>query len=166
MIVDKFHYQVIRADAIRDTFLKIYPELDIAPDRALLNKKFQLFLQEYLNQCVKEERNTYGYVLEGCETTPEDCHRFFQNENTIIYYLGPLYISSKDLFHNIRKYDLKENWTAQISDEALWKEVDNFLKRGKYFKQECEKYDIPYIDTSHDRDKVLQSILKDIEERL
>lgn len=166
LIVDKFHYQVIRMDALRDTFKKIYPELDIAPDRALINEKFQLFLQEYLRKNVNEERNCYGYVLEGCETTPETCHRLFQKENNLIYYLGPIDISSQDLFAEIRKHDLDKDWTADISDEDLWKEVDHFLKRAKNFKQECENYGITFIDTSHNREEKFQIILKEIEEKL
>ena len=89
MIVDRFNYQVIHVDSIRDTFKKIYPELGIAPNMAIENEKFQLFLQEYLyRNTIKEERNKYGYVMEGCETSVDDCNRLYNDGNNIIYFLA------------------------------------------------------------------------------
>ncbi len=166
MIVDKFHYQVIRVDALRDTFLTIFPELNIAPNRATENEKFQLFLQEYLKKNVGEERNKYGYVLEGCETTPADCHRLFQNENNLVYYVGPINISEEDFFSMIRENDINVNWSANLTDEELKEEVKVFLKQAKFYQQECAKYNIPFIDTSHNREEKLHFILNDIEKKL
>ena len=40
MIIDKFNYQVIHVDAVRDTFKEIYPELNIAPDIAITSSSF------------------------------------------------------------------------------------------------------------------------------
>ena len=63
MIVDKFNYQVIHVDAIRDTFKTIYPELNIAPDIAINNKKFQLFIQEYLNRNINKILSVMVIIL-------------------------------------------------------------------------------------------------------
>ena len=164
MIVDRFNYQVIHVDSIRDTFKKIYPELDIAPDRAIKNKKFQLFLQEYLyRNTIKEERNKYGYVMEGCETSVCDCNELYNNDNNIIYFLGQINITSKELFNNIRNNDSNHDWTFNRSDDELMEICKKIILNSKKQKKECEKYHIKFIDTNCNRNKVLNEILNDIE---
>ena len=163
MIVDRFNYQVIHVDSIRDTFKKIYPELDIAPDKAIKNKKFQLFLQEYLyRNTIKEERNKYGYVMEGCETSVCDCNRLYNNDNNIIYFLAQVDITPEQLFNNIRNNDSKQDWTFKYTDDELMKIVKKLISNGKKIKKECEKYNITFIDTSRNREEVLNDILNDI----
>lgn len=167
MIVDKFHYQVIRVDALRDTFKTIYPELNIAPNTAIKNEKFQLFIQEYLRRNIKkEERNKYGYVIEGCETSVYDCNRFFNNDDNIIYYLAPVNITPVDFFNNIRKFDSKKDWTYKLTDEELIKCTTSMIEKGKKIKEECKKYNISFVDTSHNRKEILESILADIEQKI
>lgn len=167
MIVDKFNYQLIRVDAIRGAFKTIYPELNIAPGIAMNNEKFQLFLQEYLDRNTeKEERNKYGYVMEGCETSVEDCNKLYNNGSNIIYYLGTIDVSPKEFFDNIRKNDGNKDWTYDLTDEELMQEVNNIISRSKNNKQQCEKYNIPFRDTSCDRKEKLNCILMEIEEKL
>ena len=163
MIVDKYNYQVIHVDSIRDTFKKIYPELNIAPDKAMKNKRFQLFLQEYLfMNSKKEERNKYGYVMEGCETSVCDCNRLYNNDNNIIYYLAQVDITPEQLFNNIRENDSKQDWTFKRSDDELIKIAKKLILNGKRIKKECEKYNIKFFDTSYNREEVLNNILNDI----
>ena len=163
MIVDRFNYQVIHVDSIRDTFKKIYPELEIAPDKAVKNKKFQLFLQEYLyRNTIKEERNKYGYVMEGCETSVCDCNELYNNDNNIIYFLAQVNITPEQLFNNIRNNDTKQDWTFKRSDDELMKICKKLISNGLRIKNECEKYNIKFVDTSHNREEILNDILNDI----
>ena len=167
MIIDKFNYQVIHVDAVRDTFKEIYPELNIAPDIAINNKKFQLFIQEYLNRNTKqEERNKYGYVVEGCETSVDDCNRLFNTDENIIYYLAPDDITPEEFFNNIRANDTEKDWTFKLSDEELMQKVKNMITKGKKIKEECKKYNIKFVDTSHNRKEKLNTILKNIESEI
>lgn len=162
MIADEFNYQIIHIDAIRNTFEKIYPELNIAPDIAIKNKKLQLFIQEYLNANLEEERNKYGYVMEGCETSVADCDKLFNSENNIIYYLAPVDITPEEFFNNIRSNDTKHDWTYKRSDKQLMQSAKRIIARGKNYKEECKKYNIRFVDTSHNRKEKLDAILKDI----
>ena len=166
MIADKFGYHIIHVDAIRGAFQKIYPELGIAPDKAMKNERFQLFLQEYLKKNTEEERNKYGHVLEGCETSVEDCDRLFNDGENIIYYLAPVAISSEEFFNNIRAYDTENDWSYDRSDVALMEDVGNMIKRGKELKEACLKHKIKFVDTSHDRQENLNKILEEIARQL
>ncbi len=167
MIIDRFHYQVIRVDAIRDTFKSIYPELNIGPNTAKDNEKFQLFIQEYLRRNIKkEERNKYGYVIEGCETSVHDCNRFFNNDNNIIYYLAPVDITPVEFLNNIRKYDTNRDWTFKLTDEELLNCTTEMIENGKKIREECKKYNISFFDTTHSRKEIFESILHDIEQKI
>lgn len=167
MIVDRFNYQVIHVDSIRDTFKKIYPELGIAPNMAIENEKFQLFLQEYLyRNTIKEERNKYGYVMEGCETSVDDCNRLYNDGNNIIYFLAQVDITPEQLFNNIRNNDSKQDWTFKYTDDELMKICKKILSNGKKIKKECENYNIKFIDTSRNREEFLNDILNEIELKL
>lgn len=167
MIVDKFNYQVIHVDAIRDTFKEIYPELNIAPNIAIHNKKFQLFIQEYLNRNTKkEERNKYGYVVEGCETSVEDCDKLFNTDENIIYYLAPVDITPEEFFNNIRTNDTEYDWTFKLSDEELMQNVKSMITKGRQIKEKCEKYNINFVDSSHNRKEKLNNILRNIDDQI
>lgn len=164
MIVDKFGYQVIHVDSIRDTFKKVYPELGITPNEAIKNEKFQLFLHEYLNRnTIKEERNKYSYVVEGCETSVDDCNKLYNNGNNIIYYLGATQITPNELLNNIRSHDTSCDWTNKLSDDKLMKCVKNIISKSIDIENDCKKYNINFIDTSINREKKLNIIIKDIE---
>lgn len=162
MIADELNYQIIHIDALRNTFAKIYPELNIAPDIAIKNEKFQLFIQEYLDANLKEERNKYGYVMEGCETSVADCNRLFNSKDNIIYYLAPVDVTPDEFFRNIRANDTENDWTHNRSDEQLMQSVKRMISRGKNFEEECKKYNINFVDTSHNRKEKLNNILEDI----
>ena len=162
MVADELNYQIIHIDALRNTFANIYPELNIAPDIAIKNEKFQLFIQEYLKANLNEERNQSGYVMEGCETSVADCNRLFNSENNIIYYLAPVNITPVEFFSNIRANDTENDWTHNRSDEQLMQSVKRMIARGKKFEEECKKYNINIVDTSHNRKEKLEAILKNI----
>lgn len=167
MIVDKFNYQVIHMDALRDTFKTIYPELNINPKEAKDNEKFQLFLQEYLRRNTKEEeRNKYGYVLEGCDISVSDCNKLYNNGKNIIYFLVPLEISAEEFFSNIRKNDSKYDWTYKYSNEQLIETSKKYILEGKQIREECEKYNINCVDTSVNREQKLRVILEEIEQKI
>ncbi len=68
MIADKYHYQIIRTDTIRNAFRDVFPELGIRPYTAIESKEFQMFCKAFFDKNVKQPRNIYGYVIDNCET--------------------------------------------------------------------------------------------------
>ena len=46
LLVEKYNYQVIRLDALRDSLTKIYPELNITPDSAIEDKKYFQYINK------------------------------------------------------------------------------------------------------------------------
>ena len=59
MIADKYHYQIIRTDTIRNAFRDVFPELGIRPYTAIESKEFQMFCKAFFDKNVKHPRNIY-----------------------------------------------------------------------------------------------------------
>lgn len=163
-LIDKYGYQVIRLDALRDTFEKIFPELEIAPYTAINNDKWYEFLRKYYEKMKKFSRYKYGYIIEGCDMHISKCIELFGNDNTLIYVLGQINILPEDMANNIKKYDTEEDWTKGKEYTELVNYCSNSIKKAKELKKECNEYKIPFFDTSKDREKVLENVLKIIEE--
>lgn len=167
MIADKYDYQILRVDAIRDTFKVIYPELSIAPNIAMKNKKFQLFLKEYLRKYVgSKSSDKYGVVLEGCETSVKDCNELFNDGNNIIYYLGAIDTTSEELAKKIKENDTEKDWTYTYSLEKLVEYSKEIIENSRVMKEECKKYNIKFIDTCNNRKEILEKILNEIENEI
>lgn len=165
-IVDKFHYQVLRVDCIRGAFKDVFPELKIKSWTAIEHEKFQEFLARYFYRNIKQPRNQYNYVLEGCETHVADCDRLFHDENMIRYYLGMTKISPEQLATNIRKYDSEKDWTYGKSDDEILEYAKRCIEQSKINQKECEKYHIKFVETSMKREEVLEGLVEEIEKEI
>lgn len=165
-IADKFHYQMLRVDCIRGAFKDVFPELNIKSWTAIDNERFQEFLARYFYRNIGQSRNKYNYVLEGCETYVADCDRLFHDENTIRYYLGMTKISPEELVKNIRKYDSEKDWTYKKRDDEILEYAKRCIEQSKINQKECEKYHIKFVDTSLNREKVLDNLMEEIEKEI
>lgn len=166
MIADKYNYQIIRTDAIRNTFRDVFPELNIRPNTAINNKKFQKFCLEFLKWNIKESNYKYGYVLEGCEMSIKDCKKLYDNCDNLIYVLAQKNILPQEMVQNIRDNDTNLDWTNKLNDEELLEDCKNSIDEAKKLEQDCLKYGLNFYDTAIDRKKILENIMEDIEEKM
>lgn len=165
-LIDKYGYQVIRLDALRDAFGKIFPKLEIAPYTAIDNDKWYEFLKEYYENIKKFSRYKYGYIIEGCDMHIKKCIELFGNDNILIYVLGQINISPEDMAKNIKKYDTQDDWTKEKEYTELVNYCSNSIKKAKQLKNECNEYKIQFFDTSENRENVIENILKIVEDKI
>lgn len=166
MISDKYHYQIIRTDTIRNTFREIMPELNIRPRTAIESKEFQMFCKEFMEANIRQARNKYGYVMEGCEIFVKDCKELYDNGNNLIYVLAQKNIKPEQMAKNIKKHDMVNDWSYEMSDEERIEYCEKQIEKAKIWEQECKIYGLKFYDTSKDRDKVLNEIMEDIEKNI
>lgn len=166
MIANKFNYQIIRTDAIRNTFKTVFPELNIRSHTAINSKEFQMFCKEFLRINIKLSRNKYGYVLEGCETSVKDCKELYGNDDNIIYVLGQINIIPEEMAKNIKNNDTELDWSTRMNDEELLEYCKNSIQKAKIIEKECKEMGLKFYDTSINRKMVLEKILKDIEKNI
>lgn len=166
MISDKYHYQIIRTDTIRNTFRDIMPELNIRPNTAIESEQFQMFCKEFWECNIRQARNKYGYVMEGCETSVKDCKELYDNGNNLIYVLVQIDIKPEEMARNMKEHDMSNDWSYEMSDEERIEYCVRSIEKAKTIKEECSKYGLKFYDTSKDRDKVLNEIMEDIEKNI
>lgn len=166
MIVEKFGYYIIRSDCERNSLKEIFPNLSINSKTAISNKEFQLYLKQLVFQYQRDGRYKKGIVLEGTDTSVSNCNELFNNENNIIYYLGPIDITPTEFAQTIKENDKDFDWTKNLSMEELVELCEKYIKRAKEYKKQCEIYGINFVDTSKNREQVLQQVLKDIEKQI
>lgn len=164
-LINRYGYQIIRLDALRNAFRDIFPELGIAPNTAINNEKWYQFLKKYYERLKYCSRHQHKFIIEGCEMHVEKCIELFGDKDNLIYVLGQINISPKDMADNIVKYDTKDDWTRRYTYKDLLEYCEDSISKAKELKKECIQYGIPFFDTAKDREKTLNEIEKDIEEK-
>lgn len=165
-LIDRYGYQIIRLDALRNAFRDIFPELGIAPDKAINNEKWYEFLKKYYEKLRYCSRHQHKFIIEGCEMQIKKCLDLFGNEDNLIYVLGQIDITPKDMADNIVKYDTQDDWTRRYEYKELLAYCEDSINKAKALKKECIQYGLQFFDTAKDREKVLNDIMKDIEKSI
>lgn len=93
-------------------------------------------------------------------------YRIIWNDNILIYVLGQINISPEDMAKNIKKYDTQDDWTKEKEYTELVNHCSNSIEKAKQLKNECNEYKIQFFDTSKNREKVLENILKIVEDKI
>lgn len=166
MIVDKYNYQIIRTDTIRGSFKDVFPELNIKSHTAIDSKEFQLFCKTYLERNMRQPRNKYNYVMEGCEMHVKDCKELYDNGDNLIYCLAQVDISPEEMAKNMKDNDTDKDWTNEMSDEERLEYCKRSIEKAKLIKEECKVYGLKFYDTSKNREDVLNEIMKDIQKNI
>lgn len=155
-------YQIIRVDSLRDTFFKIFPELEIGVDTAIINQKFQKFLASYLKKMKTQSHGEFGYILEGLELSFENVLKNFKNEKSLIYGLGIENITVEKYLEQMKDKDTIYDWTYNLSDNDRKKHIKSELKHSEEIKNFCLEHKIPFYNTAKNREKVLDEIIEHI----
>jgi hypothetical protein len=98
-------------------------------------------------------------VLDMYQLLPEDYDKYIRGANCEIIYLITSDVTPEERFLIQKKYDTEKDYTFYKSDEELRAGAGYIVEQSKLMKEQCEKYQIPYYETAHDRDKVIQKLL-------
>lgn len=168
-ISKELNYNLIKLDDLVSGFEYSFPEIGIMHDsdnEKEVAKKFTKFLIGMLIEC-QEGINIYNdifFVFEGVFIDFDLLFEKFKKEDFTI--IGLYYNKTKEeLFNEIRLNDTDDEWTYYNSDEELLGNCDYFLETNEYFKKIYEKYDLLSYDMSKDRDKVIDKIVSNINNR-
>ena len=101
----------------------------------------------------------YIKIVDTVDFEPKDAASF---ENSIMICLGYPNITKEEVVSNWRKYDTEYDWTKNHNDEKLLSIAEREIENSKYLLEECKKYNVRFIDTSYDRDKVLNELLESL----
>ena len=100
------------------------------------------------------------YVIEGEAMLPQLLAELIgKNPDRITaVFVGYTEINVKDKVALVKRHGDGENdWLTNKSDEYIRDHIENMIAHSKMIKDECEKYDLPYFDTSEDFPGAIQA---------
>lgn len=168
MIQKEFqNYQIIEVDTIISALQKTVPNVPIGfiHDKLKENK-----LPEFLNLLIQKNINKngkeLGFIINGDSIMPEDLIKHFDLNNMEVYYFVAENLSPEQILENCRKYDSKSEWTTRRTDEQLLKHFTFYKEIEKKIISDCKKNNIKCINTSDNRDIVLEKLMYELKEKL
>lgn len=155
-------YNFIQQDILGPAFERAYVAMqsDKCEDKDKLTinmsevaKYSNIFFDYYIDFLLDLE-DQFNYLIEVFDFTFEKLKEY-KDKGFIVVVLGNAYISEEELFKNIRKHDTENDRTYFMSNFNLKLEVGALIKMSKRYEEECKKFDLPYFDTSKEREKIL-----------
>lgn len=157
------NYQIIEVDTIISALQKTIKDIPIGFIHDNLNENK---LPEFLSLLIKKNNNkfgdNYGLIINADSIMPEDLVKHFDLSNTLVYYFINNELTAEDILKNCRTYDSTNEWTTRKTDEELIKHFNFYKKIEKGIMNQCKKYNIKCIDTSHNRDLIFKKLLEDV----
>lgn len=95
-------------------------------------------------------------LMDVYQLTPEDYVKYINRDVCDVCFIGYPDISVEEKFCEMRKYEQREE-DNQKTDEELKQKCQKFVGQSKYLKTECEKWNVPFLNTSFDREKVIEN---------
>lgn len=155
---DSIKWAIIRADNKQD-----YYNTNIDKQKNFeYSENFQKILLEFFNSCIRNDKSNYGYILESGQLEPKLIDKYIDRRKTIIICLGLGITSREEIVKMCRNHDSSTDWTYSINDDDLEYNAQNWIERDIYLKSQCEKFNINYVITSQNREKIFKDIISNL----
>ena len=76
------------------------------------------------------------------------------------------YLNKDEMVELGIKHDVEKDWTYGLSREYLKEHAQDWFSINEMLKNKCPEYGIKYYDTSNNRVKILNDIMKEISDLL
>lgn len=162
----KFGYQHISMDSIIAGIERAFPETGINSDAdtdlqeniQYISSKMALFIRAMMDSGEYDECD-YGMVIDIFQLLPQHYVQYIDSSVCDIYYFGTSEVTAEERYELLKKYDTPRDYTYYKSEEENKKYCADIVTISKFLKEQCGRYDLPYYDTSYDREQVLISFL-------
>lgn len=155
---DSIKWAIIRADKKQDYY---NTNIDKQKDFEY-SENLQKILLEFFNSCIRNDNSNYGYILESGQLEPKLIDKYIDRRKTIIICLGLGITSREEIVKMCRNHDSSTDWTYSINDNDLEYHAQNWIERDIYLKSQCEKFNINYVITSQNREKIFKDIISNL----
>lgn len=169
-IKDKYkNYNLIHSDSLKWAIIRAMHKEEYYRENIDKQKEyehgdfFQRTLLELFNSLTRNDKNNYGYLLESGQLHPKIVKEMIDFENTIVICLGLGSLSIDDMVNQCLKYDTEDSWTYGLPKEYIRKHAEDWYQCNEMLKRECPRYGINYIDTSKNREEILNKIIDELE---
>ena len=186
-INEELHYFVINLDKLMTAFGKSYPQLDIriAWDYKKATANIAPFLGHYLGMLSSchgyaDDLNLRTHAVKGNKFVLEGGHFDFEKISSILKTYGMEELKDnfiliglvqnkktpEEYFNDLRKYDTEDEWTYSFDDDELKKFSEMSVAWNREMTDYLLKYGFAIYDTSTERERIFEQILKDIKVKL
>lgn len=154
---------IISFEAIRNGFIKTQPNLNMGNRNS---KARQEILPKFLIEFAHWNLiiSNCGNIIEGSFANIQTVAELAGDDIIICLGLGKR--NFQEIILGIQKYDNENDYTKNWTKEQLENHFYDIVENDKENFELCQKYNVVYFDTYHDRDKVFFDILKYIEGQL
>ncbi len=100
-------------------------------------------------------------LLDTYHLVPEDYIKFINTDKCAIFFVGYPDISPQEKLKEMRTFDKREE-NRILTDDELLENLKKKIDESNYLERECKKYHLPFINTSYERDKVINDSIDEI----
>ena len=163
-----FGYQHISMDSIIAGIEKIFPETginseadaDLWKNIQYISSKLALFIRAMIDSGEYDECD-YGMVIDIFQLLPQHYVQYIDASVCDIYYLGTSEVTPEERYRILKKYDTPQDYTYYKSAEEIRRDCADIVMVSKRLEQLCGTYELPYLDTSYNRERIFETILLD-----
>lgn len=162
-------YNLIHSDSLKWALIRAKNKEEYYEENVEAQKEFehgeyfQKTLIEFFKSQIRNDKQQYGTILESGQLHPKIVTEMIDFKDTIVLCLGLGNLKPEDIVEQCLKYDTKESWTYGLPKEYILKHAKDWYNSNEMLKKECPRYGIKYIDTSKNREKILEEILENLE---
>ena len=166
MISNNYGYQHISMDSIIAGIEKVFPETridthantDLQENLQFISSKMALFIRAMMDSGEYNECG-YGMVIDIFQLLPQHFVQHIDASLCDIFYSGTAKVTPEERYELLKKYDTPKDYTYYKSEEENREDCVGIVAVSKLLKEQCSIYDLPYYDTSHDREQVFKSFI-------
>lgn len=158
-------YQHISMDSVIAGFESVFPETGIHSDAdtdlleniQYISSKMALFIRAMIDSGEYGECD-YGMVIDIFQLLPQHYIQHIDSSVCEIYYFGTSEVTPEERYAILKKYDTPKDYTYYKSEEENKEDCASIVAISKNLKEQCRKYNLPYYDTSYNREQIFKSI--------
>lgn len=166
LIAKGMGYQHISMDSIIAGIEKVFPETNIDTGALVepqinlehISSKIAPFIKAMMDSGEYNECD-YGMIIDVYQLLPKDYVTYIGGGNCDIYYFLSSDTTPEERFRLLKLYDTPNDYTYYHSDEEKRRECVDIVDISKTMKEQCILYEIPYYETSYNRDRVLDEFI-------
>ncbi len=164
-ISNNLRYQHISMDSIIAGIESVFPETGIHSDAdtdlleniQYISSKMALFIRAMIDSGEYDECD-YGMVIDIFQLLPQHYIQHIDSSVCEIYYFGTSEVTPEERYAILKKYDTPKDYTYYKSEEENKEDCASIVAISKNLKEQCRKYNLPYYDTSYNREQIFKSI--------
>ena len=155
-ICEEGKYNHIPFDYITASMKRNYPEWGVKSEVIINNtSKILCTLFKTITDIINDTDEKF--IIDCAHIYPHDIVNKLDLNKWKIIFVGYPNIDVDEKIKNIRKYDIN-GWTTKKSDGELRTIINKLKDISNIIKQECDKYNFTFIDTSNNFEYVINNI--------